>query len=358
MFLGRAMRNFKIGLLVNPIAGIGGELAWKGTDDVDRAWSYLGEGNHGPVWGILERALTSLKDHINIHWVMAQQIPGISGTHVEPIPARSYSIDTRNAVSEIISHSIDLLVFVGGDGTAVDVASISKKIPVLGIPGGVKIFSPCFLLHPEDFGSFLNQWDGSTEEVDLFDLDEDAYREGRAIPMLVGSILKPISEMIQHGKLTYVTDNQDTYELISQRILEEKWLQERTILVGPGSTMRNIFNSLEMELSLLGVDLIVNGKVQGLDLTTKDLEKMPADEIWITPIGHQGHLFGRGNKQLSVKIIKSVGKKNIRIFSTPEKLKETPVFYVDTGNHLLDNGLLGFYSVIVGYYEEVIRKVV
>ena len=253
------------------------------------------------------------------------------------------------------AHEIDLLLFAGGDGTANDIASVLPEIPILGIPAGVKIFSPCFLHRPEDLGNFLLLWRGDTVQQEIYDLDENSYREGKIVPKLTGKCVIPVSQHIQDGKLSYSVDDEETYSLIAKRISEENLLKNKTVLFGSGSTMQMIGKHLGFDLSLLGIDVVRENEVLIRDATAAQLKNTTIDEIWLSPIGHQGHIFGRGNRQLIPDIIKNAQR--IRIFGTPEKIRHTSYLYVDTGDPELDNSLKGFYSVIVGYYEEIMRKV-
>lgn len=352
------MGPLKIGLVANPIAGVGAALAWKGTDDVKAAWKAVDSGIEQPVWKILKRAIKSIRNDLDIKWILGGKYQfSPEGEIVYDLPINSTAIDTQRAVKSILSQDIDLLLFVGGDGTALDIAKKVEKIPILGIPGGVKIFSPCFLHQPEDLGNVLANWDGSTRAVDLLDLDEEAYRRGEARAKLVGAIIIPDTQQVQSGKSSLGGFDEESYRLIAERITEENWLN-KTIAAGPGSTMNKIFQALAISKSLLGVDIINNGIVQAIDCTTEQLEQFDIHEIWLSPIGNQGHIFGRGNRQISSTIIRSVKKKHIRLFSTPAKMQNTPKLYVDTGDPLLDKDLRGYYSVVVGYYEEILRKVI
>ncbi|MHA2277562.1 MAG: hypothetical protein ACXAC2_17420, partial [Candidatus Kariarchaeaceae archaeon] len=177
------------------------------------------------------------------------------------------------------------------------------------------------------------------------------------ISKLVGAATIPISTFIQNGKSSFISENDEqTYSLIAERIDEEGWLTSKTILVGPGSTMKQIFAKLNLTISLLGVDIVQNGRIIQLDCAESDILNYQIDEIWITPIGSQGHIFGRGNKQISLNIFHRLNKSNIRIFSTPSKLIDTPTLYLDVGSPELDNKYKGYYHIVTGYYEEVMRK--
>lgn len=350
----------KIGFLINPIAGVGAKLAWKGTDNITKAWEEVEKGAEQPAFNIAKKAIESINFGSRYEWYLCSDMDNlITGDIIYKFQKHSTKNDTINAMKVLLNLKIDLVLFVGGDGTAKDIASILKdKIPFLGIPAGVKMFSPCFLHRPDDLGSFLEKWNGSTKIVDIYDLDEEEYKKGLAIPKLVGYGRVPNTKIIQYSKISYFEADNSIYESFSQRILDEKLLDSKLILVGTGTTLYKIFQFLNIEISLLGVDIVKDGVVIKSDCTEKDLSEFDFDEIWITPIGHQGHIFGRGNKQISPKIIKQVGKGNIRIFSTKEKLNHTPFFYVDTGLNDLDIELKGYYKVITGYHEETLRKVI
>ena len=310
-----------------------------------------------PSWDIPERALSSIRSDTDIKWILGGKYPNLEGAVVYESPIESTAADSRNGVQAILQTQVDLIIFVGGDGTAVDIGSNVKEIPILGIPCGVKIFSPCFLHRPEELGRFISNWDLSTNEIDLLDLDEVAYRAGLAQPTLVGSARIPNTTLVQGGKVGSSSDDTSTFQLIAERIQEEHWLQ-RTIAAGPGSTMRNIFLEFDVEKSLLGVDIFQNGELIEHDCTSETLLKYKVQEIWLSPIGNQGHIFGRGNRQIPASLIKTVGKENIKIFSTLAKMQETPLLYIDTGDPDLDVTLQGYYNVIVGYYEEKMRKAI
>ncbi|OLS27818.1 MAG: hypothetical protein HeimC2_10130 [Candidatus Heimdallarchaeota archaeon LC_2] len=350
--------TLKIGLIINPIAGVGAALAWKGTDNVTKAWEAIENGERQPVWDIAKRALQSIKSIDKYEWYLGGEFSHlIQGKVVYQLPTKSDSNNTKSAVAKLIEKDVDIILFIGGDGTAKDVTEISSEIPILGIPGGVKIFSPCFLHKPEDLGDFLEKWLGKTNEVDILDLDDEEYLMGNTISILVGSAIIPESTHIQVGKSSFnSTDDLQTYSLIAERIREENWLDSKTILVGPGSTMKQIFSQLDLSVSLLGVDIISNGQIMKLDCTETEINNHQIDQIWITPIGSQGHIFGRGNKQIGIKILELLQKSDIKIFSTPSKLLETQVLYLDIGNSELDKKYQGYYHVVTGYYEEVMRR--
>lgn len=348
----------KIGILVNPVAGVGAELAWKGTDDVDKAWLAIKSGENQPVINITSRALNSVNNEPMHQWFSNFTLPRFKFTKVYTLPLKSSAKDTKNTVKALLAMEVELIIFIGGDGTAIDVATQSEDTPILGIPAGVKIFSPCFLHRPEDLGKVIASWDLRIAKVELVDLDEEMYKQGVLEPRLLGTAIIPEYSLIQSGKISYDENSSQTSKLIGQRIIGEGWLHRKTVIVGPGSTMKRIFYNLKINIELLGVNVIKNGLLLIKDATTVQLANLRIDEIWLSPIGNQGHIFGRGNRQIPSECIKAVNRDSIRLFSSPTKMLHTLNLFVDTGDPVLDAKLGGFYSVVVGFYEEVLRKVI
>ena len=238
----------KIGLIVNPIAGVGAKLAWKGTDDTPAAWKMIRDGYKAPIWEIVNRSLVTINEYDH-EWFVGEGIKDkvnllnkFNMVTAYEFRFESNAEDTVIAVNKLLKLKVDIIVFAGGDGTAVDIAKNCKNIPIIGIPGGVKIFSPCFLHRPEDLGNFLIHWKGETKIIELFDLDEEEYRLGHARPMLIGKAKIPIDTQIQGGKMSWnITEDDDvTFEGIVERIKEENMLRNKTVLIGPGGTMKNI----------------------------------------------------------------------------------------------------------------------
>ncbi len=349
----------KIGFVVNPIAGIGAKRAWKGTDDIEKAWNILLEGYPSEAMDIAHRALKTVNNNL-ADWVVTNEEFSEFGKLVYRMPIRSKPKHTKEATKKLIEEEVDIIVFVGGDGTAADVSEIGypAKVPILGIPAGVKIFSGVFLHRPEDLGSFLQEWTGEVKLTEIEDLDEEAYRKGIIRPKTVHAAYIPVFERVQQSKSTFhSSESPELFEGIAQRIEEENLLKG-TILVGGGSTLFEIFRAMDLEKSLLGVDVFQDGRRVIADASYEELIEIDADEIWVTPIGQQGHLFGRGNRQIPPKLIHKIGKRGIRIFATPVKMANTPILYIDTGDPKVDEELKGYYKVIIGYHDSVVRKAI
>ena len=78
--------------------------------------------------------------------------------------------------------------------------------------------------------------------------------------------------------------------------------------------------------------------------------------VVITVIGGlRGHIFGRGNQQLSPRIIRNLGMANITYYCHEEKTFDLAAssLIVDTGDVKLDQELSGFARVITGYHDSM-----
>ena len=80
-------------------------------------------------------------------------------------------------------------------------------------------------------------------------------------------------------------------------------------IMGSGSTVAAVMQELQLPNTLLGVDVVYNGEVVLVDATARQLEQLIVDaqvpaQLLVTVIGGQGHLFGRGNQQLSPRLLR------------------------------------------------------
>lgn len=114
--------------------------------------------------------------------------------------------------------------------------------------------------------------------------------------------------------------------------------------------------------TILGVDLLINGKIVAMDLNEHQILKNIREKnakIIVSPIGRQGFIFGRGNLQISPKVLRKIGPKNIIILCTKYKLQNIPnqILRLDTRDSSLDEDMKGLYKVVVDYDEIKICKV-
>ncbi len=275
--------------------------------------------------------------------------------------------DTRKAARIMRDRSVDLLLFSGGDGTARDIyQALEGTQVVLGIPAGVKVHSAVFACNPETAGElaalFLQGKTRKIKEAEVMDIDEDDYREGILSARLYGYLKIPFRKSyLQSLKAGSSGDERYYQEAIAHEAVENM-SAEYIYIIGPGTTTRAVMERLGLEGSLLGVDLVQRGKLVGKDLSEKELLKGikgKKAKLIVTPIGGQGYLLGRGNQQISPEVIKKVGKENIVIIATQQKINSLcgrPLL-VDTGDAASDRLLSGYFKVITGYRESAIYKV-
>jgi len=361
------------GLIVNPIAGMGGRVGLKGTDGSDILEEAV---NRGAVSWAPERVHSSLLKlgKVDVNWVtwgddMGEIIlkelgydPKVLGSAVKEVTSAS---DTREAARVMMEYSVDLIVFAGGDGTAADIVEVvGTRVPVLGIPSGVKMFSGVFAATPAKAAEVLLMFlRGETVlvEREVMDIDEKAYREGRLSASLRGIALTPyVSSLIQNGKDTATGDNLELMkESIAARIVEEM-KQDAYYVLGPGSTVTKVAEFLGVEKTVLGIDILLNRKLVAVDVDEKTLlETVKGDAfIILSPLGGQGTLLGRGNQPISPTVLRKVGLENIIAIATPQKLLVLKTLSVDTGDSELDSELRGYRRVIVGYHETKVMKVI
>jgi len=364
----------KIGLIANPIAGMGGSVGLKGTDgDIFKKAIELEATPITPKR--VKEFLGNLKNLKNILFIVAPskmgedyvKSLGFKFKIVGNINENTTAEDTKRIAKLMVEDGVDLLVFCGGDGTARDIFdAIKLKIPVVAIPSGVKMFSSIFAVNPKAAAQIVDKFieeTTDTEEKEVLDIDEDAFRDNRLVSKLYGYLLVPkVQNLIQSSKNSSKigrTIEENKFE-IAQHVIET--MEEDTLyLLGPGTTVKSIMDKLNLEKSLLGVDAIYNKTLVGEDINERGiidlLDKYQKGIIIVSPIGGQGFIFGRGNKQFTSKILKRVGKNNILIIGTEDKIKDLSCLRVDTGEEDTDNLLKGFTKVIIGYKEELICNI-
>ncbi len=360
----------KIGFLINPIAGMGGKVGLKGTDGVLEKAIELGaepvaQEKAGKMLSRLCEIHSEKIDWLTCHGDMgakALEEAGFEFLIAYDAAEDTSQNDTLAAVKSFVDAEVDLIVFCGGDGTARDIVSIvEKNVPVLGIPSGVKMYSGVFGISPartaEVLSGFLKDELGLAE-VEIMDLDEDKYRQGDWSVRLYYSANTPFeSTLVQSSKMMIeAATDEDIKEEIGEYIEELVGEQpDALFLLGPGGTLEFIGNMLGIEKTLLGIDAIAGGQQVGTDLNEEGILKLFDDynkiKLILSPIGSQGFVLGRGNLQLSPKVIKQIGRDNIMVVSTPAKLQRTPKLRFDTGEAELNQELAGrgWFSVVIGY---------
>jgi len=389
-----------LGFVVNPIAGMGGRIGLKGTDGVVGEAVKRGARPLSPQRAVefLEAVKRSFErsekfpDVVTCRGAMGEdelRAVGLKVLEVLPIPATdtragnhhtndadfrlyaSTAKDTKTAVVAFAYRKVDLIVFVGGDGTARDVLDVLKESespfvpPVLGVPSGVKMYSGVFALNPVNAAEIATLYaDGKAEvgDQEVMDIDEEAFRADRLSIRLYG-----------YMKCLYVPMMSQTSKELSPDVIEEKENQKalaKTIIedmdanalyiLGPGTTVKCLADMLGAKKTTLGVDLYYKGQTIALDVNEETIlremrEHGDRKKTWIvvSPIGRQGVLFGRGNQQISPRVLKEVGKDHIIAMATKSKVRDIDGGYlrVDTGEKDVDSLLKGYMKVITDYRE-------
>ena len=367
----------RLGLIVNPIAGIGGRVGLKGSDGAEiqqLAWE------RGAIPQAQKRAADALE--VLKPWKEALELftpPGPMGEDVaracgfapqvigELPPGPTYAEDTWHFAMAMVNLPVALLLFAGGDGTARDMcAAIGEALPVLGIPAGVKIHSAVFATTPRHAGELASTYLGGEpihlRQSEVVDLEEDPYRTGIATVRLYGYLNVPYRpHKLQNRKVPSLAAESARLEGIAAHVIESMlpgWLY----VLGPGTTTRFITDRLGFPKTLVGVDVVTREGVLALDVSEARLLELLADRparVIVTPIGGQGFLFGRGNQPISPRVLQKVGRENILVVSLAEKLNALhgQPLLVDTGDAEVDKWLAGYLPVVVGYREKVVYRV-
>jgi predicted polyphosphate/ATP-dependent NAD kinase len=363
------MASKRIGLIVNPIAGMGGSVGLKGTDgDLAAAAIKLGA---LPIAG--SRAVTALsqladiKDQITVLTCSgemgedAARRAGIDATIVASVSnAATANADTVSAAERILQHDPELMLFVGGDGTARDVFGVvGDRLPVLGVPSGVKMHSAVFAATARAAGEVARRFLVHAHRISLLHAAEVVDRQGDDNSLQIYGIARV-------PRLNFLVPGAKAVERVSERAglagairrVADIVADARISLIGPGSTMQALKQQLGFSGTVLGVDAVTGGHCIASDLSEQRiLELIEGHDarIVVTVVGGQGYLFGRGNQQLGPRVIRATGTGNILVVASLQKLTAIPgqQLLVDTGDEDLDRELAGYRQVMVGNRKTV-----
>lgn len=367
----------KLGLIINPIAGMGGSVGLKGTDGESILTEALIRGAQPASELKAESALKVLKPLkeevciVTCARSMGESIALKHGFQVEIVHQVSSSStsadDTRSAAEKMMDKQVDLLLFAGGDGTARNIQSaIGDKVIALGIPTGVKIHSAVFAQSAKKAGqiatSFLDGALRGSREGEVMDIDEEAYRKGQVSARLYGYLKVPGDQQrLQNLKSRSNPSEKSKQIAIAEYIIDEM-KDDCYYIIGPGSTTVPIMEQLHLPHSLLGMDIVINRQLVSKDSGKKEISSIiegASVKVVLTPIGGQGFLLGRGNQQLTPEILKKIGRENLIVIATQQKLlslQGSPIL-VDTGDDSLNQYLSGYLKVVTGYREMMMHKV-
>ena len=363
----------RLAVVVNPDAGLGGRLGFKGSDGrAAEARAAGAQDRAGPrMRQCLEKLTELAREPIEI---MAWD--GRMGGDWIPVDYTSTGItpektDAASTSEFIRSHSPDLFLYAGGDGTTRDIVEAlgDREIPLVGVPGGVKMHSGCFATTPKAAAEVV--WSFFTGDLmvartEVMDLDEEVYRKGEWKVKMYGEAFTPASPRWMQGAKEQVQreSEEETLEAMSSHI--ENLVEDDPDLMvvwGSGGTLRQMCKQLGHEATLLGIDIQHAGKMYN-DLNEEGLLKIINAhsgniKLLLSPMGGQGFLIGRGNLQLSPDVLRSIGTDNILGIATPAKLLGLNELRIDTGDENLDVEIRSkkYLKVLQGYRTTRIIRV-
>lgn len=309
-----------IGVLVNPVAGVGGSAGLSGSDGADiqqlalnlgakpRATSRmvlaLGElAARQPGLTVLTAGGSMGEDAVREAGLEATvvyraacdrataaetAVPGATApgatapeataqetTAPETTAVTTTAADTRAAVAALVEGGATLVLFAGGDGTARDVAAAlsnlalahpdvitstgAETVAALGVPSGVKMYSGVFAVAPRAAGSTAAAWiDGTVPTIlrDVLDIDEEALRVERVAARLFGSMRVPVIAGRTQARKSSTLAGEHQAILAAARGAVNQLDEHGTYAIGPGGTMQEVARLLGYAKGPLGVDIV------------------------------------------------------------------------------------------------------
>jgi predicted polyphosphate/ATP-dependent NAD kinase len=399
-----------LGLLVNPVAGMGGRVGLHGTDGPLRLAEAQRRGAASVTAPRAQRALRRLagRDPAG-HDLPGHDTPGrafavlaapgpmgaevaaasgvVAGTLDLELGPETTAADTGRAARMLVDAGAALLLFAGGDGTAADIVrAVDQQVPILGIPSGVKMRSGVFASSPEAAGElaadFLARDDrpvATAEVLDAAELDaaELGAAELEAVKLGVGpASLRPgaveflglaIVPSLGGGRLpgAKTSDLLASSTLLDAacRSVADELVPGTLYLFGPGSTTGRILEILGLPSSPLGVDAVRDGALVGMDLGEEGIvelmEQSPSTKLVLGVIGGQGFLLGRGNQQLGPPVLVRLAAEDLIIVSAAEKIValQPPLLRVDIGDDASFPWATGYRRVRVGPSRFMVMRV-
>ncbi|MCS5533645.1 MAG: ATP-NAD kinase family protein [Candidatus Poseidoniaceae archaeon] len=369
----------RVGIIVNPDAGLGGRLGFKGSDGrAEEARAAGAQDRAGPrMQQCIDKLSQLLNSSLNrqgkemefVCWsgrMGSSWIGQIPATIIGESPQSTSAQDTALLVKQLIDSEIDLILYAGGDGTTRDIVkaleSIGKsasKTAIVGVPGGVKMHSGCFATTPIAAAEVVLAYhlgDLRTGITEVMDLDEEVYQTGVWKVQMYGEAWTPSSPRYMQGAKEQVerASEEDTIEALAEHIKVLTAENDDLMIVwGSGGTLKRMAQHCGHELTLLGIDIespATNGDTNRtihLDLNEQSLLKIIREHkntdgeskpilLLLSPMGGQGFLIGRGNLQLSPEVLMEIGIDNILGVATPSKLIGLSNVRIDTGDVALD----------------------
>ena len=365
----------RVGIVVNPDAGLGGRLGFKGSDGRAKEARAAGaEDRAGPrMLQCLNKLESLLISSLNRGKVKPEiyALDGRMGGYWIPnkynsigyTPDTTSAEDTNNLVKQLIDCDVDVILYAGGDGTTRDIVNAlgEQKIPLIGVPGGVKMHSGCFATTPNAAAEVLFSFiigDLMSSITEVMDLDEEVYLTGSWKVRMYGEALTPASPRFMQGAKQQVerSSEEEIIEGLANHIDELICNNPNLMVVwGSGGTLRIIGQLIGHELTLLGIDIQHENKIHA-DLNEQELIKILSSHdgeklLLLSPMGGQGFLIGRGNLQLSPDVLRIIGVESILGVATPAKLMGLSHVRIDTGDESLDDEFRArkFVKMLQGY---------
>lgn len=378
----------KVGLIINPLAGVGGAVGLKGSDGDAITVEALRRGAVPRAEERTQTMLQSLGDDVHrFQWLCADGVMGgfllrklaVSHSAISGVATRTSAEDTRQVTQALLREGVAVLVFAGGDGTARDIlAAAGSAVPMIGVPAGVKMHSGVFATSPRSAAALLqgllNGELVNSVTAEVRDVDEAAAREGRASSRWFGELTVPAAGgFLQHTKVGGREDEGLAVEEIVQgvcaRIVSLRTADEpdRPLVLGPGGTLLAIKERLmgqtggSVKGTLLGVDVRMPDGRWVCDVMASDLLSLPGQPLLIVGLPRQqGILFGRGNQQLSAAFLRRLERpRDFVLVATRTKIKalEGRPLLLDTGDAELDRNLTGLWKILCGYDDQLFYRV-
>lgn len=352
----------RIGVVVNPVAGMGGAVGLKGTDGAVEEAIRRGAVPVAPFRAsrLLSLITPGVHTFLTAGGPMGESLMAAAGIPAEtvyvPEGAETSAEDTRRACRAFRDRGAGLILFCGGDGTARDVfAAVGDTVPILGVPSGVKMYSGIFAVTPAAAAECVNRLDEAVMvDAEVMDIDEAAYRNNRLAVRLAGIARSPaLTGHLPSSKWATDAMHEARAQAEIGRFIADIMREDTLYLIGAGTTTGAVIQALGEEGTLLGIDAVFDGDVIARDLNETDilslLEQYPLVQAVVSPIGAQGFVLGRGTQQFSPAVIRRIGPEQFIVIATEAKLSRTPSLYLDTGDPDINRRFPEFVQVVCGY---------
>ena len=362
-----------MGLIVNPVAGLGGLVGLHGSDG-ELAHKALELGAK-PTAGMRAmraiRRLAVLRPDLALVTaggpMGADLIEDSDRVRVLPVGDPTSAEDTRKTALAMRDIGVDLILFAGGDGTASDIVSaVGREIPILGIPTGVKMHSGVFGTTPESAGELAAQFlsgDAGTRDAEVVDVAEPRGHDDSG-PVVIAAALVPNSRsLLQQAKAVRGADGEAALRALARELVAG-FRDDDCVVVGPGTSVGVVMEEMGLVPTLNGVDVVKARQVVLSDANEGDLFALlgdcPRATLLLGVIGGQGFLLGRGNQQVSPRVVGRIGEGNVVIIASERKVLalDPPVLLVDVGAEQAEPVLSGYRRVLTGPGRSVIMRIV